>query len=150
MPDMNQNSFLDTVVTSSNSVEYPVVPEGAYGAYISELKTRSGKNKDGGTWSMMDVIWTLTDQEAIEILENPEPKVMQSFFLDFTPEGGLDFAEGKNVKLGRLREALGQNQDGVEWRPMDMYGQNAIIHISHRQVGEDTFMDVKRVTAAEQ
>ena len=35
--------------------------------------------------------------------------------LDFDANGNFDFSEGKNVKLGKLRDALNQNQPGVSW-----------------------------------
>ncbi|MGH2638967.1 MAG: hypothetical protein ACRDF4_06765, partial [Rhabdochlamydiaceae bacterium] len=36
-------------------------------------------------------------------------------FLELTSSGAIDFGKGKNVGLGRLREALGQNKIGKPW-----------------------------------
>lgn len=60
-----------------------------------------------------------------------EPSVRQTLWLDTTESGGLDFGKGKNVGLGRLREALGQNAPGKPWAPGMLVGGVAKVKVSH-------------------
>ena len=57
--------------------------------------------------------------------------------------------KGKNVALGRLREALGQNTPGKPWSFGMLVGQVAKVAVKHRITDAgDTFAEVKRVLPA--
>ena len=60
-----------------------------------------------------------------------EPTVRQTIWLDLTESGSLDFGKGRNVGLGRLRDALGQNETGKPWQPGMMVGGVAKIKVTH-------------------
>jgi len=55
-------------------------------------------------------------------------------------------SEGKNVGLGRLREAIGKNEGAFSFR--DLVGQIAQLRVKHRMNGEDTYAEVRGVKAA--
>jgi hypothetical protein len=118
--------FATQTFTSALSTEYAVPPEGEFPLQIGSFDEKSWfrvqtfKNDDG------------TEREAVafeipmEILDENvrvqmgRDKVISRYrgFIDFVngdTGGELDFSEGKNVKLGRLREVLGQNQPGQPW-----------------------------------
>lgn len=139
------DTFLDTVITEANSTVIPAVPEGDWPAYIFEIKPRTIKNGS----MVLDVLWIITAQEVIDELGMDEPRVRQSVWLDQTETGSLDFSEGKNVGLGRLRAAVNQNQSGKPWSPNQLLGQNALVTVKQRVVDEDTYADVKAVHALE-
>jgi len=61
-----------------------------------------------------------------------EPKVRQSLMLDVRADGALEFGKGKNVGLGRVREALGQNSTGRPWSFPMLGGQLAKVKVKHR------------------
>ena len=63
--------------------------------------------------------------------------------LDLTPSGSLDTSKGKNIGLGRLREAVGQNKPGQAFSFQNLPGLMAKITIKHRLVDDDTFAEVK-------
>ena len=63
-----------------------------------------------------------------------------------TPQGGLDTSKGKNIGLGRLREAVNKNADGVPFSFEMLPGLSARISVSHRVNGEDVYADVKSVS----
>ena len=65
-------------------------------------------------------------------------------FLDMDENGDLELGKGKNVDLGRLREALGQNTGG-NWSPSQLVGSSATIHVSNRLYEGKTYADVERV-----
>ena len=143
------NSILNTVYSESLSTEYKPVPEGEWQAFITDLKTRAVRTKNGDDRIILDCTWEITDPTVIEELGRDHPTVRQSIFLDTVtrPDGSmvLDTSEEKNVRLGRLREALHQNQAGVEWRPEQMKGVPAIVTVSHRVDGDRVYADVVRV-----
>lgn len=60
-----------------------------------------------------------------------EPTVYQTIWLDISGSGGLDTSKGKNVGLGKLRDALGQNREGQPWSPGMLVGQVALIRVGH-------------------
>jgi hypothetical protein len=74
-----------------------------------------------------------------------EPSVSQSLMLDMTESGALAVGTNKNVNLGRLREALGQNVSGRPWSPNMLQGQVARISVKHRLWEDKTFAEVKGV-----
>ena len=55
--------------------------------------------------------------------------------------------KNKNVQLGKLREALGQNGPGA-WSFGMLEGASGIVRIEHREWNDSVFADVKGVAAA--
>ena len=90
---------------------------------------------------------TLDDQSVRDLLGLDEPTCRQTVWLDIGEQGQLEFGVNKNVALGKLREAFGQN-DGKPWSPLMMMGQPAIVNVKHRLGSEGgTFPEVKGVRA---
>jgi len=139
----NPDTFLNTETTEGNSTEFVPVPEGEYNGAISAIKPRS---TDSGA-AILDVTYDIDDAEAAEVTGIKIPKVRQSIFLDITEQGGLDMGKGKNVQLGKLREAIGQNTAGKPWQPGMLIGQVARITVKHREWQGAIFADVKGVAA---
>ena len=74
-----------------------------------------------------------------------EPTARQTIWLDVNEQGGLVFGKNKNVSLGKLRDALGQNT-GAPWSPTHLIGQPATVLIKHRMGSEGgVFSEVKGV-----
>lgn len=70
-------------------------------------------------------------------------KVRDSFWPDVTPNGGLDMAKGKNVKLNRLRDAVGLNTPGQPFS-IGMFSNKMVkAQVSHRVDGDVIYTDVK-------
>lgn len=127
MSTFNPDSFLSTEVTEANATTYTPVPEGEHPASVKSVKLRV--LTDGR--AVFDVTWTVDSDEAREVTGMAEPSVRQTIWLDVTESGGLDFGKGKNVGLGRLREALGQNSAGKPWSPGMLVGGAAIVKVGH-------------------
>lgn len=141
MSTFNPDSFLNTSTSDANATSFNPVPEGEYNAAVKEIKPRS---TDSGK-AILDVVWSIDDAAAAAATGIANPTVRQSIFLDITESGGLDIGAGKNVQLGKVREALNQNQKGKVWRPGDLVGGVARITVKHRMVNDDTYADVKGV-----
>lgn len=124
-----------------NDTRYVAIPEGEYAALIKEKKFRQEKG-----YTILDVAWIIDDQGVRDLTGMKEPTVRQSIFLDMIAGGGLDFGKGKNVKLGRLREATGLNTPGMPFSFAMLEGRPARVSIKHRIHEGDTFADVKEVT----
>jgi hypothetical protein len=110
------NTFLDMTVQESNSTVTTPVPIGEFIAVIEDVKAREWKKKDDPSVAGMalDVVWNIDDANVKQLLERDKVAIKQGIMLDLTPEGGLDMGKGKNVGLGRLREALDLNQAKVK------------------------------------
>ena len=125
--NINPDTFSNLVVTEAMDTTAPQVPAGDHPMYIKSQKLR----QQGEYW-LMDLMCVATSQEAITETGKDEPTVRGSIFIDFTPEGALDFGRGKNVQLGKLRDAVNQNQKGKPWSPGMLVGASFIGRVSHR------------------
>ena len=127
MSTFNPDTFMNAEVNESNATAYTPVPEGEFTASIKAVKPRV--LTDGR--AVFDVTWIVDDEAARNETGMAEPSVRQTLWLDITETGGLDFGKGKNVGLGRLREALGQNAPGKPWAPGMLVGGVAKVKVSH-------------------
>lgn len=136
-------TFANTEFTDANSTTLNPIPEGEFVAAIDKTNIRVIE-KSGSV--ILDVTWKIDDAKVAEETGIASPQVRQSVFLDITPSGGLDFGKGKNVQLGRLREALNQNNAGQPWSFGNLLGAVAKIRVTQRIDGENIYNDVKGVT----
>lgn len=139
--------FLDMQVTESNDTKTIPVPVGEYTAVIEEVKVRQWQSKKDPSQSGMtlDVKWSIDDAAVKELLGRDKVTVTQGIMLDLTDSGGLDMGKGRNIGLGRLREALGLNAPGQPFSFMMLSGRVGKVSVSHRIDGENIFSEVKGV-----
>jgi hypothetical protein len=121
------NAFQTAQFTDANSTQYVPVPEGEYVAVVEKQTIRQAKSS-----VILDVTWKIDDAGDAEATGMANPQVRQSIFLDVGENGNLEFGKGKNVALGRLREALGQNVSGQPWTFQHLVGQLAKVRVVHR------------------
>ncbi len=146
MSSFDPNAFLNTEVSEANATAYVPVPEGEFNASIKLIKPRV--LTDGR--AVLDLTWIVDDEEVKQETGMAEPSVRQTLWLDITESGGLDFGKGKNVGLGRLRDAIGQNQSGKPWAPGMLVGQVAKVKVTHsidKRDGETIQAGVSAVTS---
>lgn len=127
MSTFDPNSFLNTEVNEANATAYTPVPEGEYPASIKKLTPRV--LTDGR--AVIDVSMVIDDADVREETGMAEPLVRYTLWLDLTDSGTLDFGKGKNVGLGRLRDALGQNISGKPWQPGMLIGGVCKAKVTH-------------------
>lgn len=151
----NAAAFMQTTVNEGNSTEVILLPEGEYVAVSGPINEDSFKSFDikegaraGEKFYRLDLIWDLEDSDGrlAEYLGR-KPTARQSIGLDLTREGGIEMGKGRNVSLGRLREALGQNASGRPWSPVQLGGQAAKIKVKHRMDKKNgqTYVEVVEV-----
>jgi hypothetical protein len=133
------DSFLDATLPGANSTKRDVVPAGTYVARLSNLEVKNGTvNKPGENfgkpWVALNFRWNID-------LAGTNQVVFDSVFLELGDDGRPDMGKGKNVKLGKLREAIGLNSGPVQFRAFD--GRVATIKVDHRMYEGDVQAEVK-------
>lgn len=154
----NPEMFLNMSTNEANSTELLQVPEGEYTAVTQGIGPDSFKRfpikqgaRIGQDFIRLDVSWVINDEGGkLKDYLGREPKINQGIGLDVNPDGTLEMGKGKNVALGQLREALGQNQAGRPWSMSQLGGQVAKIKVKHRLDAATgrTYVDVGAVTKA--
>lgn len=146
MPMFDMDDLMGQKTEGGMETSLPPIPEGEWHAYISKVEGRVVNTKNGET-PVLDVDWVVTDDGAIEAVGIKEPHVRQTIWLDIDGNGRLALGTGKNLGLGRLREAVGQNGPQA-WSFAMLEGQQAIVKIAHREYNDNIYADVKGVAKA--
>ena len=150
MSTFDPNTFLNMTTTESNSTSQTPVPVGEYIGVVDKVEARPWQKKDDPSVAGMalDILWSIDDANVKALLERDKVTVKQGIMLDITPEGGLDMGKGKNVGLGRLREALDLNQPGQPFGFSMLTGRAAKVAVKHRvdnKNPENIFAEVSAV-----
>lgn len=145
MSQFDPDMFMNQVTTDSTDTKFTPVPVGEFKAVIADVKAAKAGDKP-----VLNITWNVDSDEARAATGMDKPQVRQTIWLDLTEQGGMDMGKGKNVGLGKLREALGQNRAGQPWSPGMLNGCVAMIMVGHRAGKEagEVFADVKAVAAA--
>lgn len=148
MSTFDPNQFLDMQFDSVNDTKVVPVPVGEYLAVAMEVKPRPWQSKADPSKAgiALDIVWSIEDQGVKALLDRDEVKVKQGIMLDMTEAGGLDMGKGKNISLGRLREAIDQNRPGQPFAFSMITGRMAKVLIAHRVDGDQIYSEVKAVT----
>lgn len=152
MSTFNPDAFMSTSVKEANDTKFTPIPDHPEGegweSQVDDVKARQVKGKDGTPSFVIDLTWAILAEPVKKETGLDKPTVRQTVWLDLTKEGNLDFGKGKNVQLGRVREALGQNKPGKAWKPQDLMGQMAKVVTKQRpdpENPENIYNDVKKV-----
>lgn len=131
------NTFLNTEVSGAMETKYPLIPESqeGYRAVVKKVdgrveKVTKGPNV-GKDQPICDVTFVVDDEGVRQQLQMPEPTIRMSLFLDMNAAGQLELGTGKNIQLGRLREALGQNDPNTPWTFSKLVGGACKIKVKH-------------------
>lgn len=126
MTDFNPDTFMTEQQEVENATVFTPVPEDEYDAVISDVVAETAGNGS----PVLNVTWLIDSQEARDFTGMEEPTVRQTIWLDLDANGKLEGGANKNVGLGKLRSALGQN-DGSPWSPSMLMGQPGRVVIKH-------------------
>ncbi len=137
MSTFDAKNLLEVAFTQSNDTKLIPTPEGEYMAVIEAIDIKSGvSQKNNEPWARLDCSVAIDDPQ-VESQIGRKPKIRAGVMLDILESGGLDLGKGRNVQLGRLREATGKNQEGVPFRFQDLIGQIVKVKVSHRPDPKD-------------
>ena len=153
MTTFDPASLLETTVEAANDTKILPIPEGEYLAVIDSTKINPWQSKDGASSGLrLDVEYLIDDAAAKEATGREKLTVRQGIMLDLTEDGqSLDMGKGKNVGLGRLREATGLNAPGQPFAMQMLPGRLVKIKVTQRPSDKDPetiYNDVRGVTKA--
>ena len=124
-------------------------PVGEYLAMAEKVDVKPWAAKDGSSSGLkLEVVWDIQDDSVKALIGRDTIRVTQQQMLDLTETGNLDFSKGKNVGLGRIREALGLNTPGEPFSFNMIQGRLAKVKVTHRPYEGDLYAEIKAVTAA--
>jgi hypothetical protein len=140
MSVFDTENFLSSSAGGTLSTERTLIPADTYAnANIKDLKINHGiigsGDNAGKPWVRLNVIWQIDSQELRDLLDRAFVTVTQGFMLDVTEDGELDTGKGKNVRLGKLKKALGLNEKEAQWA--EFIGKYATIQVAHGVNGKD-------------
>lgn len=159
MFDVNQFLSGSTDAPMATRPEKP--KEGTYLARVSQVEnpdevgTKWIQPPEGNrTWIKLSIPFDVYDPTLLESMGRKQPiKVWSDWRLDIDENsGGAATGAGKNIDLGRLRAALGQNSPGVPWTFNQLFGAGPvkvkIVHQTNKQNPDDPFVKIVRVEPA--
>lgn len=144
------DAFLSQPTEAGFSTQVKPIPIGDYRAFVKEVgKARLLPAKESGQpdRAVLDITWSIDDPALAQSLGRQELTARQSLWLDLTVDRKLDRAEGRNMQLGRLLKALGQNGDKT-WSPSKLLGAGpAVVKIFHEEDRDDSEIKYAKVKA---
>ena len=141
---------MDKFLASNNvgpmSTQVTPCPEGTYTAVVSSdgdirdwFRPIEWKDKKTGEPRRAEAVripFLITDDGVRAKLGRETVIVSYDVFLDLNPDDTLATGEGKNVKIGQLRDALGQN--GANWNFGQLRGAGPVmVKVSQRSDSRD-------------
>lgn len=152
----NPELLLNQQTSDSNSTELLLHPEGEFIGVIRPISAESFRSFDikkgeraGQKGYSLDLMFdTNDDDKSLEAYLGRKPAARYSTMLDIKPDGTIETGKGRNVGLGRLREALGQNGQGRPWSFGMLGGQPIRYKVKHRldTASGQTFAEVADVS----
>lgn len=146
MSVFDPDAFAQTATEGAMDTFLTPCPHGDRQGQVEKFDTRQFE-KDGTEYTVMDVSWHILDEESKKVTGMEKPLCRQSIFIDLTPEGALDNGKGKNIQLGRLRDALGQNT-GKKWHPNMILGAMALCKVGPDKKDPENYSKITSVAKA--
>lgn len=148
----NADAFLNQTASAPMATSVTPCPEGEFKFVIDDSDKAIKFNEftsDKGTFHTMEVLCNCLDDGVKAKLGREKVMVPIKMFLDLDASGsGLSTEPDKNVQLGKLREALGQN-DGSPWAPAMLKGKGPFMgKVTQRADKDDPtikYSEIKRV-----
>lgn len=153
-------TFLNQSVAGPMSTSVPQCPEGEFRMVIAsdddiskwfrEVKFNDKQTGAERSVPVARIPFLVQDDNVKKQLAREKVIVPMDIWLDVTSDGKLDTSEGKNVKLGALREALGQNTD-ADWNFAKLRGAGPVLgrvgQRADKNNPETKYSEVTKVTA---
>jgi len=155
----NPQEFMNQTINAPMAIAIKPCPEGEWQAIISTkipvvewFSEATWKDKTTGQTKSQPTVKIpveIIDERAKTLLGRNSIMVNYDAFLDLLPNGHLDTGEDKNVRIGALREALGQNQS-PGWTFPNLFGAGPfmakVVHQKDERRPDDVFAKISRVT----
>lgn len=124
MSDFDPEVFMQQTIDEPLETEFVLIPQGEYVAMIDDFTSEAIEKinfeyKKGaragtpGSMLKLTLPFVIDDDNVKAILNRPKVMVSKQIILDMDENGGgLDWGKNKNIDLGRIRSAVGQNEPG--------------------------------------
>lgn len=145
--DMEQ--FMNTTLEGVNSTEVPQLQPGEYIGVLGKPKGDEiqGRKDPSKTYLKLSVPVSIdVPADQRETVGRDKTTVTYDLMLDRTPSGGIDMGQGKNVGLGRLREATDLNKPGTSFSFAMLEGRPVKVRIEHELYNGKAFAKVRAVS----
>lgn len=147
MSTFDPDTFLSTTYKETTDTKLIPVDEGEFMCQATKVAAKKITAKTGLDYYVLEVSWQVLDEDQKKKTGLEKPMARQSMFLELNESGNLDMSKGKNVDLGRLREALGQNSSTKPWAPSHIVGMTAYCKVKHDVDQENPEIIRNRVVA---
>jgi len=136
------NVFLSAEIKGANETKFTLTPKGEWDGFVKELSMDEFDGKP-----ILVITWGLLNEELKKVMGVEQPQIQDRIFLDFE-NGALQFGPNKNIKLGRLREAVGQNDAKQKWNFNMLNGAGPVkIMVDHvPDIGDNAGETFARIT----
>jgi hypothetical protein len=148
------DNFLNQTVNTSNDTSLINPPDNmsgdGYMILAGKVDCRTWQKRDDPSVSglALDIQWEIQDEAVKSFCGRDKIICKQGIMLDLTDSGELDMGKGKNVGLGKLREALGLNTPGEPFSFSMITGRLAKGFVQHEVKREEIFVKIKKVLKA--
>jgi hypothetical protein len=144
MSDFDPETFLQQTVDHPLETEFVLIPTGEYLASIDDFDKDAVEQinftyKQGpragqpGIMTKLTLPFVIDNDDVKKELGRDKVVVTRQFILDLDDNGHLADGKNKNVELGRLRDAVGQN-DGSPWTIANLRGVGPLmVRVIHRE-----------------
>lgn len=141
-PDFDPDTFMQQTVDQPLETEFKLCPVGEYSAMIYDFDSSAFEKYDfeyqkgnragqPGTMTKFSCPFVINDEAAKAAIGRDQVIVTKQIILDIDDNGGLDFGTNKNVPLGQIREAVGQNVPGA-WSVSQLRGAGpCMVKVEH-------------------
>lgn len=130
--------FMRQTVDAPLSTEFTMVPQGEYLAQIGDFDRDAIENIDftykrgpnaGSPGQMLKLTlpFVINDEAVKQELGRDKVVVTKQIILDTDDSGKLAFGTNRNIELGRIRDAVGQNSNGTPWSILDLRGAGPVM-----------------------
>lgn len=146
----NPDLFLQTNYSEETSTKTNLLPVGDYTGVIKELTPRNVQGKQDTTkwYVFLDFQVEIgTPPELKEEIGRDFTRIRHSIGIDLSENGAIDMGKGKNIQLGRLREATGQNVSGQPWTPASLNNAMVKVKVSQEPNPKDPEIKYNRIDA---
>lgn len=147
------DAFMSQSVEAQLDTQRKLPPVGDYRAIVDDwgpaekaFRTFTS-DKNQKDYTVFSPPFILQDDNVAKELDVEKVVVYhKGMFIDINDLGGLDTGSGKNVDLGKMRDAVGQN-NGSAWTFNNLKGAGPVmVHVEHEQDKNDKERSYARVT----
>lgn len=145
MSDFDPDEFMNSTIDQPLETERTLCPEGEYKAMIDdftrdafetfEFEYKRGPNAgQPGSMTNFSIPFVIDDDKVKQSMEMDKVVVFKRVVLDFADGGkALAWGKNKNIELGKIRKAVGQNNPGP-WSPAMLRNAGPLmVKVVHRK-----------------